>query len=131
MVNVVGGSGRWRRASAAIRLESSPAERKTATGTSETRCARTESSTAAAGSIGAGSAISKGTGSSTRPSRTRRKFPAGSARTARRMVNGSGTDPQRRKPATPAGSTSRETAPPASSAFTCEAKRRHPPPVET
>ena len=131
MVNVVGGSGRWRRASAAIRPESSPAERNTATGTSETRCARTESSTAAAGSMGSTCETSNGTGSSIRPSRTSRKCPAGRARTALRMVNGSGTDPQRRKPATPAGSVSREIAPPRSSAFTCEAKRRLPPAVET
>ena len=41
-VNVAGGSARWRHASAATRPESSPADRKMATGTSETRCAATD-----------------------------------------------------------------------------------------
>jgi hypothetical protein len=42
-------------------------------------------------------------------------------------VNGSGTEPVRKKPAAPAGSRVRETAPPASSAFTSEARRIVPP----
>ncbi len=81
---------------------------------------------AAAGSIPVASGGAIASGSPIRPFRTTTKCPAGSARTARRIVNGSGTAPQSRKPATPAGSVSIGIAPPRSSAFTCEAKRRPP-----
>src|SRR5581483_7041232 len=51
------------------------------------------------------------------------QLPPGSARIDQYIVNGSGTLPRSRKPAMPAGSRALDTAPPARSAFTCEATR--------